>query len=89
MNNNRVLSATEQAMELLNRQNGSFNIITIARIKGKISEELLRKALDEVQRIHPLLSCRIIETPNHLEFTTDGTEKIPLFVVYQSQKESW
>ncbi|WP_161809832.1 phthiocerol/phthiodiolone dimycocerosyl transferase family protein [Lyngbya aestuarii] len=89
MNNNRVLSTTEQAMELLNRYNGSFNIVTIARIKGKISEEFLRKALDGVQRIHPLLNCRIIETPNDLKFITDETEKIPLSVVYPSQKENW
>lgn len=88
MNNNRTLSVTEQAMELLNRQNGSFNVVTISRIKGEISEEILRQALDRIQSIHPLLSSRIVGTLDHLEFTK-GTEKIPLYVVSQGKNESW
>ena len=89
MNHTRPLLETEQAMELLNRQKGSFNIVTIARIKGKISEEFLRKALDGVQRIHPRLNSRIIGKLNHLKFTTEGTEKIPLSTVDSSQNKSW
>lgn len=89
MNHNRALSVMEQAMELLNRQKGSFNIVIISRIKGEISEEILRQALDTVQSIHPLLSSRIIGTLDNLEFTSEGTEKIPLSVVVQNPNESW
>ncbi|MEB3277790.1 MAG: condensation domain-containing protein [Lyngbya sp.] len=89
MNHNRVLSVNEQAMELLNRQKGSFNIVTITRIKGKIREEFLRKSLEAVQRIHPLLNSRIIGTLNSLEFTTDGTEKIPLSIVDSGVNQNW
>ena len=89
MNNNRALSVTEQAMELLNRQHGSFNIVTISRIKGEIKEEILRQALDAVQSIHPLLSSRIIGTLEHLEFTNHGTGKIPLSVVSQGINDNW
>jgi hypothetical protein len=89
MNNNRALSVIEQAMELLNRQHSSFNIVTISRIKGEIREEILRSALDAVQSIHPLLSSRIVGTLDHLEFTNQGTGKIPLCVVSQGINDNW
>lgn len=89
MNNNRALSVTEQAMEILNRQQGSFNIVTISRIKGDIKEEILRQALDAVQSIHPLLNSRIIGSLEHLEFTNQGTEKITLRVVSQGINDNW
>ncbi len=89
MNNNRALSVTEQAMELSNRQNGSLNIVTISRIKGEISKEILRQALDAIQRIHPLLNCRIVGTLDRLEFTNHGTGKIPLCVVSQGINDNW
>ena len=89
MNNNRALSVTEQAMELLNRQNGSLNIVTISRIKGEIRKEILRQALDAIQSIHPLLNCRIVGTLEHLEFTNQGTGKIPLCVVSQGINDNW
>jgi len=89
MNNNRALSVTEQAMELLNRQNGSLNIVTISRIKGEIRKEILRQALDAIQSIHPLLNSRIVGTLDHLEFTNQGTGKIPLCVVSQGINDNW
>jgi len=89
MNNNRALSVTEQAMELLSHQHSSFNIVTISRIKGEIKEEILRQALDAVQSIHPLLNSRIIGTLEHLEFTNHGTGKIPLSVVSQGINDNW
>jgi len=89
MNNNRALSVTEQAMELMNRQNGSLNIVTISRIKGEIRKEILRQALDAIQSIHPLLNSRIVGTLDHLEFTNQGTGKIPLCVVSQGINDKW
>jgi NRPS condensation-like uncharacterized protein len=89
MNNNRALSVTEQAMELLNRHNGSLNIVTISRIKGEIKKEILRQALDAAQSIHPLLNSRIVGTLDHLEFTNHGTAKIPLCVVSQGINDNW
>jgi len=89
MNNNRALSVTEQAMELMNRQNGSLNIVTISRIKGEIRKEILRQALDAIQSIHPLLNSRIVGTLDQLEFTNQGTAKIPLCVVSHGINDNW
>lgn len=89
MNYHRPLTITEQGTELLNRQNGSLNIVTISRIKGEIRGEILQQALNVLQTIHPLLNSRIVGELYHLQFTTEGTEKIPLRVLSQGGDESW
>ncbi|MBE9114555.1 alcohol acetyltransferase [Lusitaniella coriacea LEGE 07157] len=89
MDNNRKLVASEQAMELLNRHNGSLNVATVTRIRGKIDEITLRKSLDAVQRIHPRLNSRIVGALDNLEFRTEGTHKIPLTVVNEDVKDIW
>ncbi|GAB4208568.1 MAG: hypothetical protein Fur006_67550 [Coleofasciculaceae cyanobacterium] len=87
MINNRKLVALEQAMEILNRRAGSYNVVTASRIKGPLSEELVRQALDLVQRRHPRLNSRIVGTLDNLRFETQGTRKIPLRVVNKFHNE--
>ncbi len=61
MKYNRKLNSVEQAMELLNRHQGSWNVITISHIQGNLEPDLLRQSLDLVWLRHPRLRCRIIE----------------------------
>lgn len=75
-------------MEILNRCAGSFNVLTISRIKGNLSEEILSIALNLVQKRHPRLKSCITGTLDNLCFT-DGTEKIPLRVVEQQHSEHY
>jgi NRPS condensation-like uncharacterized protein len=89
MTDNRELVPIEQAMEVLNRVAGSFNVVTISRIKGLLSEEIVRQALDLAQRRHPRLHCRIVGSLNSLRFETEGTQKIPLRVVDKFPIEQW
>lgn len=89
MMNNRKLVALEQAMEILNRSAGSYNVVTASRIKGPLSEELLRQALALVQRRHPRLNSRIVGSLDNLWFETEGTQKIPLRVVNKFHNEQW
>jgi NRPS condensation-like uncharacterized protein len=89
MINNRKLVALEQAMEILNRSAGSYNVVTASRIKGPLSDELVRQALDLVQRRHPRLNSRIVGTLDNLRFETQGTRKIPLRVVNKFHNEQW
>lgn len=49
MNYDRKLTSSEQAMEILNQHNGSFNVITISQIQGKLPENIVIKSLDLVQ----------------------------------------
>ncbi|WP_155968243.1 phthiocerol/phthiodiolone dimycocerosyl transferase family protein [Kamptonema formosum] len=89
MINNRELVPIEQAMEILNRQAGSFNVVTISRVKGPLTEEVVRQALNLVQCRHQRLNCRIVGSLDSLRFETEGTQKIPLRVVSEGHKEQW
>jgi NRPS condensation-like uncharacterized protein len=83
----RELVPIEQAMEILNRRAGSYNVVTISRIKGPLSEEIVRQALDLVQDRHPRLNSRIVGSLDNLQFETEGTQKIPLRVVNKFHNE--
>ena len=84
----RKLSPYEQAMETLNRRATTYNIITICRINGILSEEIIRRALELLQIRHPRLNSRIIGKLNSLRFET-GDIKIPLRVVTKLHPEQW
>lgn len=75
-------------MEILNRCAGSFNVLTISRVKGDLNEEIVSVALNLLQKRHPRLKCRITGTLDNLCFA-DGNEKIPLRVVEQQHREQY
>jgi Condensation domain len=78
---NRELVSVEQAMEIMNRYSGSYNVVIMSRISGPLTEEIVRKSLDLVQSRHPRLNSRIVGELDSLRFETEGTEKIPLHVL--------
>ncbi|MEB3828002.1 phthiocerol/phthiodiolone dimycocerosyl transferase family protein [Phormidium sp. CCY1219] len=83
----RPLGALEQAMEILNSYSGTFNIATVSKIKGTIPETLLRKALDTIQKRHPRLQSRIVESANQWHFQTEGTQPVPLRILEVANEE--
>ncbi|MBE9050269.1 alcohol acetyltransferase [Nostocales cyanobacterium LEGE 11386] len=87
--NNRNLGRLERVTENLNSRAKTGNIITISRIKGPLSAEILRPALDMIQRRHPRLNSRIVRSRNSLCFQTEGTAKIALRVVKKANEEQW
>jgi NRPS condensation-like uncharacterized protein len=89
MINDRKLVSIEQAVEILNRRAGSYNVVTISRIKGPLSEEIVRQALDLAQSRHPRLNSRIVGSLDNLWFETEGTQKIPLRVANKFHNEQW
>lgn len=84
----RELSSIEQAMEILNRRASSYYVVTICRIKGSLSEKIVRQALDLIQRHHSRLNSRIIGELDNLRFET-GAMRIPLRVVEKLHSEQW
>ncbi|MBW4634914.1 MAG: alcohol acetyltransferase [Iphinoe sp. HA4291-MV1] len=86
---NRKLGRVEQALEILNRCAKTWNVVTISRIKGPLSEEILRQALDLIQHRHPRLNSRIVGSLNSLRFQTEGTPKIALRVVNKLDNCQW
>ena len=85
---NRALSPFEQNLEILNRH-GSSHVVTISRITGPLSEEIVRQALDLVQHRHPHLNSHIVGSLNKLYFENKQTQKIPLRVVNKFHNEHW
>jgi hypothetical protein len=45
---------------------GTMNFVTIARVRGPLSREVLEGALLRLQRRHPLLACRIVRRDDAL-----------------------
>ncbi|WP_235719787.1 phthiocerol/phthiodiolone dimycocerosyl transferase family protein, partial [Fischerella thermalis] len=84
----RKLSPLEQVIEIVNRRAGAYNIVTICRINGLLSEEVIRQALELLQARHPRLNCRIIGKLNNLRFKT-GDIEIPLRVVKKLDSQQW
>lgn len=89
MISNRKLGHLEQVMEKVNSHAKTWNIVTISRIKGPLSPEIIRQALDIIQLRHTRLNSRIIYSKNCLCFQTEGTTKIPLRVVKKFDDEQW
>jgi hypothetical protein len=89
MNNNQNLLPHERYCELLNRQGGTFNITISSQIKGPLTPEMIRQALDMAQSRHPRLNWRIVEEQDCLQFKTEGTQKIPLQVVDKLHDKYW
>lgn len=88
MTGNRKLAPNEQSMEILNRCAGSFNIVTISRVKGGLKEEIVKQALDLIQTRHPRLNSCIVGALDSLRFCF-GAIKIPLRIVSKQSSEQW
>jgi len=85
----RALTSIEQAMEVLNRQAGSFNVVTASRVRRSLSPEIVQSALNLVQYRHPYLSYRILGELNDLYFDASELPKIPLRLVSHPSQEHW
>ncbi len=68
-----------------------YSIVTVvARIKGNVSESLLKNAVAKVQQRHPNLRVRIMDDNDHvLWFTSDGVKEIPVKVVPRESDDHW
>lgn len=68
-----------------------FSIVTVvARIKGNISESMLRNAVSKVQQRHPNLRVRIKEDNDHVPwFTSEGAKEIPVEIVPRESDDHW
>jgi NRPS condensation-like uncharacterized protein len=68
-----------------------FSTVTmVARIKGKVSEDMLKNAVMKAQQRHAPLRMRIEEDQQHdLWFTSDGVQEIPIKVVPRETGKDW
>jgi hypothetical protein len=68
-----------------------YSIVTmVARIKGEVSESLLRHAVAQVQLRHTNLRLRIVEDEDHVPwFTSEGVGEIPIEIVSRESADHW
>jgi NRPS condensation-like uncharacterized protein len=68
-----------------------FSIVTmVARIKGNVSEEMLKDAVAKARQRHVLLRARIKEDDEHtLWFTSEGVQEIPVEIVPRKSENDW
>ncbi|MCP4538636.1 MAG: hypothetical protein GY832_15995 [Chloroflexi bacterium] len=68
-----------------------YSIVTmVARIKGNVSESMLKHAVSQVQQRHPNLRVRIEEDNDHnLWFTSEGAGEIPIEIVPRESDDHW
>jgi NRPS condensation-like uncharacterized protein len=68
-----------------------FSIVTmVARIKGNVSEEMLKNAVAKAQQRHSLLRVRIKDDDDHAQwFTSEGVQEIPIEIVPRKSENDW
>jgi NRPS condensation-like uncharacterized protein len=68
-----------------------FSIVTlVARIKGNVTDEMLKNAVVKVQQQHALLRARIKYDDNHRQwFTSQDVQKIPIEIVPRTSENDW
>jgi NRPS condensation-like uncharacterized protein len=68
-----------------------FSTVTmVARIKGEVTEEMLKNAVQKVQQRHTLLRVRIRDAHDgELWFTSEGVQEIPIKIVPRETENDW
>jgi len=68
-----------------------FSTVTmVARIKGSVTEEMLKNAIDKVQQQHVLLRMRIRDDQDgELWFTSEGVQEIPVEIIPRTSETDW
>ncbi|BAZ13895.1 hypothetical protein NIES4071_57350 [Calothrix sp. NIES-4071] len=85
---NRKLGLVENLFEICHSL-GAIIDVNIACIEGIIPDEILRQALDLVQKRHPLLQVGIIESEEGFRFISEPNLKIPLHIIDKRQDNQW
>ncbi len=68
-----------------------FSVVAlVTRVKGKVTEEMLRDAVDKVQQRHTLLRVRLeLDANQSLWFTSEGVPKIPIEIIPRENDNTW
>ncbi|MFM7406528.1 MAG: phthiocerol/phthiodiolone dimycocerosyl transferase family protein [Cuspidothrix sp.] len=76
----RKMGLVENLFEILHDL-GAMIDVNVARISGELTPDILRQALDFVQKRHPMLQVHIVKLADGMYFESEGTTKIPLRVL--------
>ncbi len=66
------------------------NMAAVARILGDVQKDNLRRAIDSVGAVHPLMGARVIIDEHHdIWFSTDHAQKTTIRTVPRGSEEHW
>ncbi len=66
------------------------NMAAVARILGDVRKDDLRRAIDSVGAVHPLMVARVVVDGNHdIWFSTDHAQKATMRTVPRTSDERW
>ncbi len=87
-NFSRKLGLVENLFATLHAM-GAMIYVNIASIRGVIDADILRTAIDLLQKRHPLLQVHLQKSHEGVFFCADGTQRIPLTVIERQQEHQW
>ena len=88
VNFSRRLGLVEHLFATLHSLGGTI-YVNIARIQGILSLDVLRAAIDLLQKRHPLLQVHLQESDDGFYFCADGTLAIPLRTIDRQHEQEW
>ena len=89
MNNlNRQLGLVEHLFANLHSL-GAMLYVNVVRVQGEISPNLLRIAINLLQKQHPILRTHLQQQKDRFYFSSQDTLPIPLQVISLTQKQQW
>ena len=84
---NRLLGPSEFQLWLLDRHS-PYNAAVVGRLRGSVSPEAVRAALDAAQARHPILRTRLLAEPRP-RWEGDDAGPIPLRWVDGAEDDAW
>lgn len=77
-----------ETAEVITNQHFPFNAIGVFKLSGDLSEDTLRKAIDQLSHRHPLLKVQVKQEKKHFYFETNG-KPIPLDTRKRGSEDQW
>ncbi len=84
----RKLGLLENLFHIIHDLGGMIDV-NVARVEGEVSASILQKALNALQKRHPLLQVHIVKLEDGAYFQSEGTIKIPLSVIDKQDENQW
>ncbi|MEO0840403.1 MAG: condensation domain-containing protein [Cyanobacteria bacterium J06643_5] len=84
----RKLGLIENLFHIIHDLGGMIDV-NVARVEGKVSANILQKALNCLQKRHPMLQVHIAKLADGAYFQSEDTTEIPLRVIDKQDENQW
>ncbi len=88
MGKKRLLAGIEHGLAISN-DFSPFNVVCVVKIEGRIEADRLRRALDGLQRRHPLLRAALVSEKGSYFYVWGNVGPIPLQLMPRRSADEW